>query len=170
MLFHFMISLHRMRKRALRYSGVAGPNSHLEDQTRNAVQQQSDPFLSHTQQIWQPPSLSGQVCNTSYAGGYTRPDTPRWRRSGTPRLRTRDLFQDSKSLRRSTPLGSLVVGRLRVSRHLYNTSVGTARKQEGQEDSLDDLEVTTLELLRTVFEVLFHSPLNLVRSVVLTLS
>jgi hypothetical protein len=55
--------------------------------------------------------------------------------------------------------------------HLRNTSVGTTSKEECQEeeDSLDDLEMTTLERLQTVFEVLFHSSLDFMRSVVLTL-
>jgi hypothetical protein len=66
-------------------------------------------------------------------------------------------------------LGSLVVGRSRASRHLRNTSVGTTSNEEGQEDSLDDLEMTTLERLGTVFEVLFHPSLDFVCSVVLTL-
>jgi hypothetical protein len=40
----------------------------------------------------------------------------------------------------------------------------------GEKDLLDDLEVAVLEFLRAIFEVLLHSSLDLMRSVVLTLS
>jgi hypothetical protein len=42
--------------------------------------------------------------------------------------------------------------------------------ERGEKDLLDDLEVAALEFLRAIFKVLLHSSLDLMRSVVLTLS
>lgn len=55
-----------------------------------------------------------------------------------------------------------------ASKRLRNMLVGIAWVGTEEQDSLDNLEVTVLELLRTVFEILLHPSLDLMRSIVLT--
>lgn len=66
------------------------------------------------------------------------------------------------------PWGNLAEVRAMASKRLRNMLVGIAWVGTEEQDSLDNLEVTVLELLRTVFEILLHPSLDLMRSIVLT--